>query len=82
MEIEFADWPTATEKSDLVDPIVASFCRAPSPTELKAREAERKRWEGVFTDHRTVLLEGAGHYIQEDAPEAIVAAIREWRPTA
>jgi haloalkane dehalogenase len=37
---------------------------------------ERRRWEELFPDHRTVTLEGAGHYIQEDAPEEIVAAIR------
>jgi haloalkane dehalogenase len=43
------------------------------------REPERRRWEALFPDHRTVMLEGAGHYIQEDAPEEIVAAIREWR---
>jgi haloalkane dehalogenase len=42
------------------------------------KERERRRWEQVFPGHRTVLLEGAGHYIQEDAPEQIVAAIREW----
>ena len=24
------------------------------------------------------MLEGAGHYIQEDAPDEIVAAIRGW----
>jgi haloalkane dehalogenase len=42
------------------------------------REPERKRWEELFSEHRTVLLEGAGHYIQEDAPEEIVAAIRAW----
>jgi len=24
------------------------------------------------------MLEGAGHYIQEDAPEEIIAAIRGW----
>lgn len=42
------------------------------------REGERRRWEQVFPDHRTVILRGAGHYIQEDAPEEIVAAIREW----
>jgi haloalkane dehalogenase len=41
-------------------------------------ERERRRWEAVFAGHRTVLLEGAGHYIQEDAPEEIVAAIRDW----
>jgi haloalkane dehalogenase len=39
---------------------------------------ERKRWEETFTDHRTVILEGAGHYIGEDAPEEVVAALREW----
>jgi haloalkane dehalogenase len=42
------------------------------------REPERRRWESIFPEHRTVLLEGAGHYIQEDAPEEIVAAIRDW----
>jgi haloalkane dehalogenase len=44
------------------------------------RERERRRWEELFADHRTVTLEGAGHYIQEDAPEEIVTAIRDWRP--
>jgi haloalkane dehalogenase len=42
------------------------------------REPERRRWEAVFADHRTVILQGAGHLIQEDAPEEIIAAIREW----
>jgi haloalkane dehalogenase len=42
------------------------------------REPERRRWEELFPDHRTVRLEGAGHYIQEDAAEEIVAAIRQW----
>jgi haloalkane dehalogenase len=42
------------------------------------RERERRRWEEIFPDHRTLILEGAGHYIQEDAPDEIVAAIREW----
>ena len=42
------------------------------------REPERRRWEQTFPNHRTVALEGAGHYIQEDAPEEIVAAIRDW----
>jgi haloalkane dehalogenase len=43
------------------------------------REPERRRWEEVFPDHRTVTLEGAGHYIQEDAAEEITAAIRDWK---
>jgi haloalkane dehalogenase len=42
------------------------------------RAGERRRWEELFPDHRTVLIEGAGHYVQEDAPEEIVAAIRDW----
>jgi haloalkane dehalogenase len=37
---------------------------------------ERRRWEEIFPDHRTVTLEGAGHYIQEERPDEIVAAIR------
>jgi haloalkane dehalogenase len=39
------------------------------------RAPERRRWEQLFPEHRTVMLEGSGHYIQEDAPEEIVAAI-------
>jgi haloalkane dehalogenase len=39
---------------------------------------ERERWEALFPDHETRLLEGAGHYIQEDAAGEIVAAIRAW----
>lgn len=46
------------------------------------RVTERRRWESAFPDHRTVMLEGAGHYIQEDAPAEIVAAIRDWIPGA
>jgi haloalkane dehalogenase len=50
------------------------------PTRDQAfRAGERKRWEEVFSDHRTVLLEGAGHYIGEDAADEIVAALRERR---
>jgi haloalkane dehalogenase len=46
--------------------------------DIAFRDPERRRWEEIFPNHRTVLLEGAGHYIQEDAPEKIVAAIRTW----
>jgi haloalkane dehalogenase len=42
------------------------------------RDRERRRWEAIFPNHRTVMLHGAGHYIQEDAPEEIVAAIAAW----
>jgi haloalkane dehalogenase len=43
------------------------------------RGRERRRFEQLFPDHRTVSLEGAGHYIQEDAADEIVSAIRGWR---
>jgi haloalkane dehalogenase len=46
--------------------------------DIAFREPERRRWEQMFPDHRTVILEGAGHYIQEDAPEEIIAAIGDW----
>lgn len=45
------------------------------------REPQRLRWERTFANHRTVILRGASHYIQEDAPDEIVAAIRDWWPT-
>jgi haloalkane dehalogenase len=42
------------------------------------RDAERKRWQQLFPRHTTIGLEGAGHYIQEDAADEIVEAIRSW----
>lgn len=44
------------------------------------REPQRRRWEKTFPDHETHILRGSGHYIQEDAPDEIVAAIRNWVP--
>jgi haloalkane dehalogenase len=43
------------------------------------REPELRRWEQVFPNHQTVRLEGAAHYIQEEAGDEIAAAIGEWR---
>ena len=43
------------------------------------REAERARFEALFPDHETVLLEGASHFLQEDAGEEIAAAFRAFR---
>ncbi|HEX2284545.1 MAG TPA: alpha/beta hydrolase, partial [Mycobacterium sp.] len=40
---------------------------------------ERQRWERVFADHHTVIVEGAGHFVQSDAPDRFAAAIRDWR---
>jgi haloalkane dehalogenase len=50
--------------------------------DIAFREPERKRWEQIFPNHHTVILEGAGHYIQEDAAEEIIGAIRAWNPAA
>ena len=44
------------------------------------RKPELLRWQRTFPNHRTVILEGAGHYIQDDAPEEIITAIKEWWP--
>ncbi len=46
------------------------------------RDRERRTWEATFPDHRTVILDGAGHYIQEDAADEIVDAIRTWKTSA
>jgi haloalkane dehalogenase len=43
------------------------------------RAKERQRWEQAFPDHHTVIVEGAGHFVQSDAPGQFAAAIRDWR---
>ena len=39
------------------------------------KEKDRRRFESIFQNSRTVLLPGAGHFIQEDAPDEIADAI-------
>lgn len=46
--------------------------------DIAFRESERQRLEAALPRHRTVLLHGAGHFIQEDAPEAMARAITTW----
>ena len=46
--------------------------------DIAFKEKERRRFEQTFGNHRTVILEGAGHYIQEDAPGDIADAINTW----
>jgi haloalkane dehalogenase len=49
------------------------------PTNDQAfREPELRRWQSLLPDHQTVMLEGARHYIGEDAPDEIVAAVLGW----
>ncbi|MDX1658844.1 MAG: alpha/beta fold hydrolase [Nitriliruptorales bacterium] len=38
----------------------------------------RKRFENAFPDHRSWVLEDASHFLQEDAPHELAAAIDEW----
>lgn len=43
---------------------------------------ELHRWERTFTEHETVVIKGAGHFVPSDAPAQFAAAIRDWlRPS-
>jgi len=46
--------------------------------DIAFRHTERRRFEDAFPRHRTVVLEGAGHFVQEDAAPEIVEAVRRW----
>lgn len=48
--------------------------------DIAFREKERARFESLFPGAETVPLPGAGHYVQEDAPEEIAEAIRAFWP--
>jgi len=39
---------------------------------------ELRRWEQILTDHQTVIIKGAGHFVPSDAPEQFADAIRRW----
>lgn len=47
--------------------------------DIAFRPPERERLETTFPDHKTVIVEGAGLYTDSDAPEELVAAVRDWR---
>lgn len=42
------------------------------------RATERHRFEAVFPRHHSVVFEHARHYIHEDVPDELAAAIEEW----
>jgi haloalkane dehalogenase len=46
--------------------------------DIAFRSQERERLEATFTNHSTVVVEGAGTYVESDAPDEFVAAIRGW----
>ena len=37
-----------------------------------------QRWQGMFPNHRSFIIEGGTHFPQEDNPQGIVNAIRSW----
>lgn len=39
---------------------------------------ELRRFTDTFVDHHVELIEGAGHFVQSDAPAEFAAAIRNW----
>ncbi len=45
-------------------------------------DKELRRWERTLTNHQTVIVKGAGHFVPSDAPEQFAAAIRDWHPGA
>lgn len=45
------------------------------------KKPERERFESIFTNHKTILLKNAGHFIQEDVPDEINQAIKNWYTT-
>jgi haloalkane dehalogenase len=49
--------------------------------DIAFRRQERERLETVFPKHETVIVEGAGTYVESDAPQEFVAAIRNWIAT-
>ncbi|NKE60571.1 alpha/beta fold hydrolase [Lentzea sp. PSKA42] len=49
--------------------------------DIAFRPHERERLEATFIDHKTVIVEGASTYVESDAPEEFVAAIRDWAAT-
>lgn len=46
--------------------------------DIAFREKERRRFEAALPRHETVIVEGAGHFMQEDAPDEIATALRRW----
>jgi hypothetical protein len=41
-------------------------------------DAELRRWQSLFPTARTVVLENAGQFIDEDAPAEIAGAVSDW----
>lgn len=46
------------------------------------KETEASRIRDIFPEHEVHVLEGVGHFIQDDAGPEIVSTIRAWRPNS
>jgi haloalkane dehalogenase len=46
--------------------------------DIAFREKERARFATIFLRAKAIALAGAGHYVQEESPAEIAAAIRTW----
>ena len=46
--------------------------------DIAFRARDLARFQELFPSQRTVMLAGAGHFIQEDAADEIAAAVRTW----
>ncbi|MGF1473267.1 MAG: alpha/beta fold hydrolase [Rubrobacteraceae bacterium] len=46
--------------------------------DLAFQQRHRERWQRTFPNHETVILDGVGHFIQEEAPERVTTAILDW----
>lgn len=42
------------------------------------KKREMNHFESIFMNHKTIILAGCGHFIQEEAPEIIVTEILKW----
>lgn len=73
LESYMADLETALPQLDQLPVLIVWGARCPV-----FRAPERERFERQFPRHRTHVLPGAGHFVHEDAPELVAAAIRLW----
>jgi haloalkane dehalogenase len=42
------------------------------------KEQARQRWEATFPNHRSHVVAGAGHFLQDDGGADICRAISDW----
>ena len=50
--------------------------------DLAFRSSQRKKWQKLLPNSHTVIIEGAGHFVQDDAGEDLVDEIGKWWPEA